>query len=82
MSELADGDDDGKGGRWCAAHGRSHGTLHLCPDYTDATKAKVSAMDAQFRANLGDPKWVAEQRAKGIPQVAIDLFKVMGGVKP
>lgn len=68
-------------GRWCAGHGQEHGTLHVCPLYPDEVRAEVQAASDRFRANLADPKWQAEQREAGIPQVVIDLYKIFGGVK-
>ncbi|HKP06813.1 MAG TPA: hypothetical protein VJU58_06130 [Microbacterium sp.] len=76
---MTDGENDGKGGRYCAAHGSSHGTLYECPLYTSEVRERVAALNAQFKANLQDPKWIAEQRANGIPQTAIDIFKIFGG---
>lgn len=79
---MKDGESDGKGGRWCAGCGRSHGDLYVCPKYPPGVKQRLEAMGARFRDNLRDPAWVAEQRRNGIPEIAIEAMGMFAGVKP
>lgn len=78
---MISGESDGRGGRWCAAHGMSHGDLHQCPLHTPETKAQLLTMNAEFRANLNDPKWLAEQHADGIPGAVIDVIRMLAGAR-
>lgn len=79
---LRTGDRDSYGsGRWCEECNVWHGPLYVCPRYPEEIQIEVRAKSDAFRANLADPAWQAEQRKAGVPQVAIELFKIMGGVE-
>lgn len=77
---LVDGEER-PGGRWCAAHGRWHGNLYICPEYPEALKARIRTHGEEFRANLGDPEWVDRQVADGVPRSVINVFKLFTGTK-
>lgn len=65
----------------CEACGHPHGPLYICPSYPADKKAAIQAKADEFRANLTNPAWVAEQKASGIPQAVIDIYKIFAGVK-
>lgn len=65
----------------CESCGHLHGPLYVCPSYSDEQKSAIQAKADRFRANLRDPQWVAEQKAKGIPQSVIDIYKAFAGVE-
>lgn len=77
---MTDGESDDNGGRWCAGHGRSHGNLYICPLYSEEIKTKLEGYNAQFRNDLRDPAWCAEQRAKGVPEWGIRAMGAFAGV--
>lgn len=70
------------GAETCMPCGHPHGPLYVCPHYSPEKQAEIKAKSTQFSANLRDPKWVAEQKASGTPQWAIDLFKILDGGGP
>lgn len=79
---MKDGESDGKGGRWCAGHGQSHGDLHVCPLYSDEIRAKLEGMAAKFRDDLRSPEWCDQQRRNGVPEWSIELMGAFAGVRP
>lgn len=63
----------------CMPCGHPHGPLYVCPHYSAEKQAELRAKGAQFSSDLRDPKWVAEQRERGVPQWAIDRMKLLDG---
>lgn len=79
---MIDGELDGKGGRWCASCGHSHGPLYVCPNYGPEIRAELEAQGAAHRDRLRDPEWVAEQRRRGVPEYVLHFLGVFAGVRP
>lgn len=72
---------DVDGARWCTPCGHYHGPLYVCDAYPPELRAEVRGASDQQVANLRDPKWIAEQRAAGVPQMAIDFMRMFAGVE-
>ncbi len=63
----------------CEPCGHPHGPLYVCPHYSPEKQAEIRAKSAKFSADLRDPRWVAAQRACGIPESVIEIFKIFDG---
>ena len=45
-------------------------------------KAEKADRAKRLRENMRDPKWIAEQRANGVPDEAIDIMRMFMGEEP
>lgn len=66
--------------RLCDKH-KDHGVLYPCESYSIETLENIESMNKAWQRNLGDPEWIASQRAKGVPDHAIAIFQILAGVE-
>lgn len=76
------GESDERGGRRCDVCDAFHGTLYICPSYSDELKAKLEQQTGAWRNDLRDPEWCDEQVRAGIPESVIQIMAMFAGVQP
>jgi hypothetical protein len=62
--------------RHCDAHGQ-HGPLYVCATYPSALQRELELEGRTVAMRTSDPGWQAKQRARGIPQVVLDMFSLL-----
>lgn len=81
MSEYSDGQVHDHL-RWCEGCNRDHGYLYLCPNYPLDMRAQITHRSDQFQAALYDPKWCEEQMLRGVPPIALTIYRMFMGDHP